>query len=108
MSRSIRCTRFSVAWRQMEGFTCLHAFRVWTPRRFPQCAVFGVCPHRSLGSVPTAVSFKRKMFSFYSEVGAKRMRELGPGSRTEFAEAMAAKVFGHLPPASPDGGEKAA
>ena len=47
MSRSIRCTRFSVAWRQMEGFTCLHAFRVWTPRRFPQCAVFGVCPHRS-------------------------------------------------------------
>ena len=69
---------------------------------------FGVCPHRSLGSVPTAVSFKRKMFSFYSEVGAKRMRELGPGSRTEFAEAMAAKVFGHLPPASPDGGEKAA
>ena len=48
------------------------------------------------------------MFSFYSEVGAKRMRELGPGSRTEFAEAMAAKVFGHLPPASPDAGEKAA
>ena len=52
--------------------------------------------------------FKRKMFSFYSEVGAKRMRELGHGSRTEFAEAMAAKVFGHLPPASPDSGENAA
>ena len=52
--------------------------------------------------------FKRKMFSFYSEVRAKRMREPGPGSRTEFAEAMAAKVFGHLPPASSDAGEKAA
>jgi len=48
--------------------------------------------------------FKRKMFAFYSEVGAKRMKELGHGSRTEFAEKMAAKVFGHLPPAGRDGG----
>ena len=83
MSRSIRCTRFSVAWRQMEGFTCLHAFRVWTPRRFPQCAVFGVCPRRSLGSVPTAVSFKAYIDLQYCIAGGERMawahiQELNP------------------------------
>lgn len=45
--------------------------------------------------------FRRKMKRFYSELGRERMSELGYGSRDDFAAAMAAKLYGHLPEARP-------
>ena len=41
--------------------------------------------------------FKRKMRTFYQKIGAKRMHELGHGTRDQFAEAQAALVYGNLP-----------
>lgn len=41
--------------------------------------------------------FKRKMKRFYSELGAKRMKELGYANRDDFAERMAQDIYGHLP-----------
>ena len=43
--------------------------------------------------------FRRKMFVFYSEIGRKRMKELGYASRADFAEKMAGRAYGHLPKA---------
>lgn len=46
----------------------------------------------------TEAMFKRKMVTFYSVIGKKRMAELGyECQRCEFAEIMAQKVYGHLP-----------
>ncbi len=41
--------------------------------------------------------FKRKMRGFHQAIGAKRMRELGYGTRDEFADAQAAVIYGSLP-----------
>ncbi len=41
--------------------------------------------------------FKRKMRGFHQAIGAKRMRELGYGTRNEFADAQAAVIYGGLP-----------
>ena len=41
--------------------------------------------------------FKRKMRTFHQEIGAKRMHELGHGTRDEFADAQAGLVYGKLP-----------
>lgn len=41
--------------------------------------------------------FKRKMIRFYSELGAKRMRDLGYRSAKDFAEKKAAELYGGLP-----------
>ena len=41
--------------------------------------------------------FKRKMRTFYQTIGAKRMHELGYGTRNQFAEAQAKLVYGDLP-----------
>ena len=37
------------------------------------------------------------MVGFYSEIGKKRMRELGYGSRQEFADFWVKEFYGHLP-----------
>ena len=44
--------------------------------------------------------FKRKMVRFYSELGARRMKELGYLSAKDFAEKKAAEIYGHLPDVS--------
>ena len=41
--------------------------------------------------------FKRKMRSFHQTIGAKRMHELGLGTRDQFAEAQAKLIYGNLP-----------
>ena len=41
--------------------------------------------------------FRRKMVEFYSDIGKKRMRELGYGSRQEFASFWVKEFYGHLP-----------
>lgn len=41
--------------------------------------------------------FRRKMRRFFSELGVKRMKELGYESREDFAEKMAKEIYGHLP-----------
>lgn len=41
--------------------------------------------------------FKRKMRTFYQTIGAKRMHELGYGTRNQFAEAQAKLIYGDLP-----------
>ena len=41
--------------------------------------------------------FKRKMVRFYSELGAKRMHELGYASAKDFAEKKAELIYGKLP-----------
>ena len=41
--------------------------------------------------------FKRKMRSFHQTVGAKRMHELGLGTRDQFANAQAKLIYGSLP-----------
>ena len=41
--------------------------------------------------------FRRKMVGFYSEIGKKRMMELGYGSRQEFADFWVKEFYGHLP-----------
>lgn len=40
--------------------------------------------------------FKRKMRSFHQAIGAKRMHELGYGTRNEFADAQAEPIYGNL------------
>lgn len=40
--------------------------------------------------------FKRKMRSFHQAIGAKRMHELGYGTRNEFADAQAELIYGNL------------
>ena len=44
--------------------------------------------------------FKRKMRTFHQEIGAKRMHELGLGTRNQFADAQAALIYGDLPEAT--------
>lgn len=46
--------------------------------------------------------FKRKMRTFYQTIGAKRMHELGYGTRNQFAEAQAKLVYGDLPMSTAD------
>lgn len=41
--------------------------------------------------------YKRKMMRFYSELGAKRMHELGYASAKDFAEKKAELIYGKLP-----------
>lgn len=41
--------------------------------------------------------FKRKMRSFHQTIGAKRMHELGLGTRDQFADAQAKLIYGNLP-----------
>ena len=41
--------------------------------------------------------FKRKMRSFHQTIGAKRMHELGLGTRDQFANAQAKLIYGSLP-----------
>ena len=41
--------------------------------------------------------FKRKMRAFHQVIGAKRMHELGYGTRDQFAEAQAKLIYGSLP-----------
>ena len=41
--------------------------------------------------------FKRKMRTFHQTIGAKRMHELGFGTRDQFAEAQAKLIYGNLP-----------
>ena len=41
--------------------------------------------------------FKRKMRTFHQEIGAKRMHELGLGTRNQFADAQANLIYGNLP-----------
>jgi hypothetical protein len=43
--------------------------------------------------------FKRKMRTFHQTISAKRMHELGYGTRDEFANAQAALIYGILPKA---------
>ena len=48
--------------------------------------------------------FKRKMRKLHQEIGARRMHELGRGTRDQFASAQARLVYGSLPePATPGG-----
>lgn len=49
--------------------------------------------------------FKRKMRTFYQTIGAKRMHELGYGTRNQFAEAQATLVYGDLPMSTADSEE---
>ena len=49
--------------------------------------------------------FKRKMRTFYQTIGAKRMHELGYGTRNQFAEAQAKIVYGDLPISTADSEE---
>lgn len=49
--------------------------------------------------------FKRKMRTFYQTIGAKRMHELGYGTRNQFAEAQAKLVYGDLPISTADSEE---
>lgn len=44
--------------------------------------------------------FKRKMRGFHQAIGAKRMHELGYGTRNEFADAQARLIYGKLPEAT--------
>ncbi len=41
--------------------------------------------------------FRRKMVRFYTEIGKKRMGELGYGSRREFTDFWVKEFYGHLP-----------
>ena len=41
--------------------------------------------------------FKRKMRLFHQTIGAKRMHELGLGTRDQFADAQAKLIYGNLP-----------
>ena len=41
--------------------------------------------------------FKRKMRSFHQTIGAKRMHELGLGTRDQFANAQAKLIYGSMP-----------
>ena len=45
--------------------------------------------------------FKRKMRGFHQTIGAKRMHELGYGTRNEFADAQAKLIYGNLPAEAP-------
>ena len=49
--------------------------------------------------------FKRKMRTFYQTIGAKRMHELGYGTRNQFAEVQATLVYGDLPMSTADSEE---
>ena len=46
--------------------------------------------------------FARKMMVLHSDVGAKRMRELGFGTRNDFAQLVCKDVYGALPPINAD------
>ena len=41
--------------------------------------------------------FKRKMRVLYQKIGARRMEELGHGSKSQFADAQAKLIYGSLP-----------
>jgi hypothetical protein len=49
--------------------------------------------------------FKRKMQAFHQVIGAKRMHELGFGTRNQFAEAQAELIYGKVPMTAPDSEE---
>ena len=49
--------------------------------------------------------FKRKMQAFHQVIGAKRMHELGFGTRNKFAEVQAKLIYGNLPMTAPDSEE---
>ena len=46
--------------------------------------------------------FKRKMRAFHQKIGAKRMHELGFGTRDQFADAQAKLIYGNLPESAKD------
>ena len=46
--------------------------------------------------------FTRKMMVLHSDVGAKRMRELGFGTRNDFAQLACRDIYGDLPPINAD------
>ncbi len=46
--------------------------------------------------------FARKMMALHSDVGAKRMRELGFGTRKDFAQLACRDIYGALPPINAD------
>ena len=48
--------------------------------------------------------FKRKMCRLHQEIGARRMHELGHGTKGQFASAQAKLVYGSLPEAAPSCG----
>ena len=48
--------------------------------------------------------FKRKMRAFYQNIGARRMHELGHGTKEQFASAQAKLVYGSLPGSAASGG----
>ena len=48
--------------------------------------------------------FKRKMRAFYQKIGARRMHELGHGTKEQFASAQAKLVYGSLPEPAASGG----
>ena len=58
-------------------------------------------------SVDDEAFFKRKMRAFYQKIGARRMHELGHGTKEQFASAITAAGFGssftHARRSSPSG-----
>ena len=46
--------------------------------------------------------FARKMMALHSDVGAKRMYELGFGTRKDFAQLACGDIYGALPPINAD------
>ena len=48
--------------------------------------------------------FRRKMRKLHQEIGARRMHELGHGTRDQFASAQAKLVYGSLPEPAASGG----
>ena len=48
--------------------------------------------------------FMRKMRKLHQEIGARRMHELGHGTREQFASAQARLVYGSLPEPAASGG----
>ena len=55
-------------------------------------------------SVDDEAFFKRKMHVFYQKIGARRMHELGHGTKEQFASAQAKLVYGSLPEPAASGG----
>ena len=51
--------------------------------------------------------FKRKMRKLHQEIGARRMHELGHGTKEQFASAQAKLVYGSLPEPAASGGAAA-
>ena len=54
---------------------------------------FGVTRVTAMRSVDDEAFFKRKMRAFYQKIGARRMHELGHGTKEQFASAQAKLVY---------------